>query len=136
VLEAGQKERRLTFGGRPLSIALRPQLVSRATYDRVVRASHTVYSALQALERALLADATLRAELDLQPEEERLALADPRCPSSSPSSRLDGFLSGRLRYVEYNAESPAGMAYGDNLTAVFDTLPVSKTAVRLSLIHI
>lgn len=125
-LEAGQRERRLTFGDRPLSIALRPQLLSRATYEAVVRASQTIYGALQALERALLADAGLRAELDLQPEEEALALADPHCRSSSPSSRLDGFLSGRLRYVEYNAESPAGMAYGDNMTAVFDSLPVMR----------
>src|SRR5207245_6148459 len=68
----------------------------------------------------------LRAELDLQPEEERLALVEPRGPSSSPSSRLDGFLSGRLRYVEYNAESPAGMAYCDHLTAAFDALPVIR----------
>jgi len=126
MLEAGQRERRLTFGGRPLSIALRPQLLSRTAYERVVSASQTVYSALQALERALLADRGLRAELDLQPEEERLALVEPRGPSSSPSSRLDGFLSGRLRYVEYNAESPAGMAYGDHLTAAFDALPVIR----------
>jgi uncharacterized circularly permuted ATP-grasp superfamily protein len=126
MLAAGQQERRLTFGGRPLSIALRPQLVSRATWEAVVQASQTTYAALQALERALLADRGLRAELDLEPEEERLALADPHCRSSSSSSRLDGFLSGRLRYVEYNAESPAGMAYGDTLTAVFDTLPVVR----------
>lgn len=134
-LQAGQRQRRLTFGDRPLSIALRPQLVSRATYDAVARASHAIYGALQALERALLTDAGLRAELDLQPEEERLALADPHCRSSSPSSRLDGFLSSRLRYVEYNAESPAGMAYGDNLTAVFDTLPVVRRFRRRFRLH-
>ena len=31
-----------------------------------------------------------------------------------------------MRYVEYNAESPAGMAYGDNMAAVFAGLPVMK----------
>ena len=83
-------------------------------------------SALGALERALLTDSTLRAELDLHPEEERLALADTRCALSSPASRLDSFVSGTVRFMEYNAESPAGMAYGDRLTDVFETLPVMR----------
>src|SRR5205085_12025601 len=82
--------------------------------------------ALRTREKALLHDAELRAELDLSPEEERLALADPGCRSSSPSSRLDSFFGGEVRYVEYNAESPAGMAYGDNMADVFARLPVMK----------
>src|SRR5205085_8652534 len=82
--------------------------------------------ALRTREKALLHDAELRAELDLSPEEERLALADPGCRSSSPSSRLDSFFGGEVRYVEYNAESPAGMAYGDNMADVFAALPVMK----------
>ena len=93
-------------------------------------ASEGVYSALARLERALLGDPELRRELDLDPEEERLALADPGCRRSSPSSRLDGFFTDRLRYVEYNAESPAGMAYADALTAAFDALPVMKAFRR------
>jgi len=126
LLRAGQIERRLTFGDRPLSVALRPQILTRRRYDEAVRAAHDTYGALQALERALLRDPELRAELDLSPEEERLALADPGCRASSPSSRLDSFVAGRVRYVEYNAESPAGMAYGDNLAEVFATLPVVR----------
>ncbi len=62
----------------------------------------------------------------LEPEEERLALADPGYRSSSPSSRLDSFFADEVRFVEYNAESPAGMAYGDNLASVFARLPVMK----------
>src|SRR5207302_5706180 len=85
-----------------------------------------VYAALGSLERAVLTDAALRAELALDPLEERLALADPGYSSSSPSSRLDSFFSDEVRFVEYNAESPAGMAYGDNLSEVFAGLPVMK----------
>ncbi len=125
-LREGQRERRLLFGERPLSISLRPRLLSAARYTAAVAASEATYRALRSLERALLRDAELRRELDLDPEEERLALADPGCRAASPSSRLDGFFSDRLHYVEYNAESPAGMAYGDNLTEVFDTLPVMR----------
>jgi hypothetical protein len=125
-LHQGQRARRLTFGERPLSVALRPQLLTRAEYEHAVSAARSIYGALQALETALLRDPDLRAELDLDAEEERLALADPGCRSSSPSARLDSFFSDEVRYVEYNAESPAGMAYGDNLGDVFARLPVFK----------
>jgi uncharacterized circularly permuted ATP-grasp superfamily protein len=125
-LQDGQRSRRLTFGERPLSVALRPQILTRRHYERAIAASRAIYGALQALEKALLHDAALRAELDLSPEEERLALADPGCRSSSPSSRLDSFFADEVRYVEYNAESPAGMAYGDNIAEVFARLPVMK----------
>jgi len=129
-LQAGQRSKRLTFGDRPLSISLRPQLLTKQRYQQAVSAAQATYSALQALERALLRDAGLRAELDLDPEEEKLALADPGCRSSSPSARLDSFMADEVRYVEYNAESPAGMAYGDNLAEVFATLPVMKAFRR------
>ncbi len=129
-LRDGQRARRLFFGERPLSISLRPRLISRARYAAAVAASEATFGALAALEKVLLSDAELRRELDLDPEEERLALADPGCRASSPSSRLDGFFADRLRYVEYNAESPAGMAYGDNLTEVFDALPLMRVFTR------
>jgi uncharacterized circularly permuted ATP-grasp superfamily protein len=125
-LASGQRERRLMFGERPLCVAIRPQILTRRRYDQAVAAARGVYSALGALEKALLADAELRAELALEPEEERLAMADPGFRSSSPSARLDSFFAGEVRFVEYNAESPAGMAYSDNLAAVFARLPVMK----------
>ncbi|TMD59982.1 MAG: hypothetical protein E6I87_07865 [Chloroflexi bacterium] len=125
-LREGQRERRLFFGERPLSISLRPRFLTPTRYAAAATASEALYRALGTLEKALLRDAALRRELDLDAEEERLALADPGCRDSSPSSRLDGFFADRFRYVEYNAESPAGMAYGDNLAEVFDALPVMR----------
>lgn len=129
-LEEGQREHRLVFGDRPVSITLRPQLLSRRQYVAAVAASQAIYAAFQRLERALLEDAGLRRQLDLQPEEEQLALADPGADASSTSSRIDGFYSDRLRFVEYNAESPAGMAYNDQLIQVFERLPVMRAFRR------
>jgi hypothetical protein len=125
-LREGQRQRNLVFGDHPLCVALRPQLIGRSRYEEAMEASRQIYRALQKLERALLVDADLRAELDLEPEEERLALATPPCRESSPSARIDGFFADRFRYVEYNAESPAGMAYSDTLSEVFARLPVMK----------
>jgi uncharacterized circularly permuted ATP-grasp superfamily protein len=127
VLTEGQREARAVFGDRPLCISLRPNIVTKKDLAAYTGASEALYGALGRLERALLTDDDLRRELDLDPEEERLALAPPGFRAASPSSRLDGFISeGVIRYVEYNAESPAGMAYNDVLVAIFDRMPAVK----------
>src|SRR3989475_12897460 len=128
MLAEGQRERRLVFGDRPLCVSLRPNLISEWQYAEVNAAAEAIYAALLRLERALLTDDELRRQLDLDPREEELALADPGFRAASPSSRLDGFIGedGVIRFVEYNAESPAGMAYNDELSQVFASLPVMK----------
>jgi uncharacterized circularly permuted ATP-grasp superfamily protein len=126
-LATGQREARAVFGDRPLCVSLRPNIVTKAELVAYTKASESLYVALGKLERALLKDEDLRRELDLDPEEEELALADPGFRASSPSSRLDGFVSdGIIRYVEYNAESPAGMAYNDVLVSIFERMPSMK----------
>ena len=130
-LATGQRERKLAFGERPLCVALRPQMLTRKRFDQAVAAAEGVYSALAALERAVLKDDDLRRELGLEGEEELLALADPGFKSSSPSVRLDSFFADEVRFVEYNAESPAGMAYSDNLAEIFAGLPVMKAFRKL-----
>ncbi len=127
VLAEGQREARAVFGDRPLCVSLRPNLVSRRDLAAYTKASEELYGALGRLERALLREDDLRRELDLDPREEQLALAEPGFGASSPSSRLDGFVSdGVIRYVEYNAESPAGMAYNDVLVGIFERMPALR----------
>ena len=46
ILVTGQREGRLAFGERPLCVALRPQLLTRKTFDQAVAASQGVSSAL------------------------------------------------------------------------------------------
>ena len=130
-LAEGQRQRQLMFGDRPLCVAMRPQFLSRSEYEQARAAATGVYSALAALEKAVLEEPDLRRELDLQPEEERLAMAQPGFRHSSPSMRLDSFFAGEVRFVECNAESPAGMAYSDHLAAVFAGLPVMKAFRKL-----
>ncbi len=134
VLQEGQRERGLYFGAHPLCVAIRPELITPEEYQAAARSARSVFSALEQLERALLVDENLRSELDLRPEEERLALADPGYPHSSPSSRLDSFVAAEIGYLEYNAESPAGMAYGDELSRVFWDMPaLSRLRERFHL---
>jgi uncharacterized circularly permuted ATP-grasp superfamily protein len=74
-----------------------------------------------------LADPQLLAQVALNPNEERLARINPRYATSSTASRLDAFLlPDSLQFAEYNAESPAGLAYAEKLADIFDELPVMK----------
>ena len=52
---------------------------------------------------------------------------DPGYRRSSPTSRLDSFITtSAYQFVELNAESPAGIAYNEVLVDVFLELPVMK----------
>lgn len=125
-LQQGQHERGLYFGSHPLCVALRPEFLTNEQYRQASRAAQSIWGALDRLERSLLTDQALRDELDMDPMEERLALVDPGYHPSSPGSRLDSFVADRIGYVEYNAESPAGMAYGEELSRIFWELPLMQ----------
>ncbi|HEY0070880.1 MAG TPA: hypothetical protein VGE04_13015 [Chloroflexia bacterium] len=116
--------RLLTFGGEPFTRYLRPHMVTREQYAVITDVVRTLASAMVKLRRACLADASLRDQLDLNPEELRLAMIDPGFEEPSPSIRLDSFWSERdWRFVEINAESPAAIAYEDVLADLFLELP-------------
>jgi hypothetical protein len=73
--------------------------------------------------------AALRADLALTPGEERLIAMHPGYEEPSAHSRMDTFLTvdgASLRFVEYNAESPAAIAYEDVLSDVFEQLPAMR----------
>ena len=89
-LAQGQRDGGAMWGDRPLCVSLRPNLVTKRQYAANASASEALYGALGRLERALLRDEELRRELDLSPEEDRLALADPGFTAASPSSRSTG----------------------------------------------
>src|ERR1039457_7289481 len=106
-LNEGQKRRNLFFGANPLSVSLRPRLISSEAWAHTVEAAEAIYGALSTLETALLADPDLRSELDLEADEETLAMADMPGGLSSPSSRLDSFVSAAVRHAQSNAAAPA-----------------------------
>ena len=131
-LRAGLERRGLFFGDRPLCTVLRPRFLTPEQY-RLLRDRIAVL--LGAFDRALAAALANPAVLDgfrLLDWERTLALEDPRIPAS-PVSRLDAFFDpadGRLRFTEYNAETPAGSGYQDALCELFLTLPAARPFLR------
>jgi len=119
------RQARLTFGGRVLCAFPRPNFVSPADYDAIRTVCRDIFRAVEKAEARLGEE--LWARVDLTPEERELVRIDPGYRRSSPTSRLDSFITtDAYRFVELNAESPAGIAYNEVLVEIFLDLPVMK----------
>jgi hypothetical protein len=127
-LLASQRELGLLHGDRPTCPFLRPHILSRSQYDAIALTAQTIAAAFETLvERALVDDALLN-ELGLTATEEKMARIDPGYKRLCVTSRLDTYISeSGFQFLEYNAESPAGI--GDQMQlekALFDLPPMKE----------
>jgi uncharacterized circularly permuted ATP-grasp superfamily protein len=125
------EERHLKFGNVPVCRTLRPQFYDHNSWRYLQDQTALVLQAFAKAHQACMSDPNLRAQLDLEPYEEEMLHVDIDAAITMPwsSSRLDAFYNtqtGYLRFVEYNAETPAGMGYGDELMHMFLELEVMK----------
>jgi hypothetical protein len=128
LLNEGLENAKLIFGGRRLSPYLRPHFVTETDFARITSACETVWSAIQKVKDAAIADASIVDDLGLTDIERDLIAIDPGYTAVSPTSRLDSFLTqSAYSFVELNGESPAGIAYADAAYDIFSSLPVMKT---------
>src|SRR5437868_8885023 len=127
MLDKGLERAKLIFGGRRLSPYLRPHFVSEDDFAQVIHVCETVWSAIEKVKDAAVANNALLDELGLSETERELAQIDPGYRAVSPTARLDSFLTDdTYSFVELNGESPAGIAYADAAFAIFAKLPVMK----------
>jgi hypothetical protein len=119
------REANLTFGGRVLCPFPRPNLVSPAAYAEIRGVCRGIFRAIEKVELRLGRD--LWDRVDLLPVERELVAIDSGYRRSSPSARLDSFLTtSRYQFVELNAETPAGIGYAEILSDIFLELPIVK----------
>jgi hypothetical protein len=73
--------------------------------------------------------------MELLPAEKMLAALDPGCQYSEVAARFDFHLTnGTHKVVQYNADSPTGLAYAEALSDVFyDAPPVKEFRKRYNL---
>jgi len=117
------RDARLTFGGRVLCPFPRPNLVSPAVYEQIRGVCRGIFRAIEKAEARL--GEGLWDRVDVTPEERALVRIDPGYARSSPTSRLDSFVTtNAYQFVELNAESPAGIAYAEVLVDLFLELPI------------
>ena len=117
----------LSAGGRLICPFLRPNFLSRRQYESLVRGGEALVAAIDRMEQMVLASPALLARLELLPAEKMLASIDPGYQALEVAGRLDTHLNdGRLRFVQYNADSPTGAGYADALSDLFYDLPPMK----------
>lgn len=128
ILQKATGSQHLTVKGRPVCSVLRPLFVTEAGYQRVKAASTIIVRAMAAMGRRLMQDDALRARLGLSGEEEELIRIETGYGLPDLSARLDAFLGpqGELGFIEYNADSPGGIGYGDVLSDVFASMPLVR----------
>ncbi|MGH9938406.1 MAG: hypothetical protein ACREAM_19365, partial [Blastocatellia bacterium] len=131
-LSGGTLEYNLTFGARPICTVLRPMFITASQYEYVKCGSTLVLSAIGKLYRALMADEKLRAEMAMTPDEEQIVSIQPGFAAPDASGRLDAFLDSRggFHFVEYNADSPGGLLYGDALGEIFMGMDIAREFAR------
>jgi len=132
-LDGVLRTRGLVFGDRPLCTVLRPRLMTAESYSALQAQVMTLLRAFRRIHDRAVLDPAFRRQFRLTDWEETLFAADPGYSRPSPTSRLDFFAgpgSGSLGLTEYNAETPAGAAYGDALSDVFLDMPAMREFAR------
>src|SRR5215467_5139494 len=127
-LQAQMEAAKLSFGGRLICPFLRPHFITRRQYDSLVKTGETLISAVDRTQQMALDNPSLLARLELLPAEKMLAAIDPGYKTLEVTCRLDSHVAnGSLHLVQYNADSPAGVAWADGLSDLFyNAAPVKE----------
>ena len=123
----------LVFGGRSLCTVLRPRLTNHARHGWLQGRVRLLMRVFAKAYQAAITSPEFRRQFMLADWEETLVRDDPGIRNPSPTSRLDTFIiddDDEMKLTEYNAETPAGAAYGDALTDAFIDLPVMRAFAR------
>lgn len=127
-LRDAQQKLGLLHGDRPTCPFLRPHIMKRSQYDAIKSAAETMAHAFEKVANEALADRKLMDFLGLTPLEEEMARIDPGYTRLCVTSRLDSYTTAQgFHFLEYNAETPAGVGDQVQLEKVLFTLPVLKS---------
>lgn len=115
----------LSFGGRPVFKTLRPNFISHTQYQNIQMICLHLRNAVTKFKDAAMQDQSWMAQCAILDEERELVSIDPGFDRLSITARWDSFMQedGSIRFVELNAESPAGIAYSDVAVDEYLRLP-------------
>ena len=115
-LEDWLRDHDVVFNGATIPFVLMPHFISPGQLRRVRHAVSALSCVLDRFCDAYPHEPALRDELGASPQEDSLIRIDPGYPRPMRICRLDAFLSGYdLKFLEFNADSPAGTGYTDIL---------------------
>lgn len=117
----------LMIRDRMLCNVLRPRFITPQRLDELARVSGLVASLMERCGEHLLKSDRSLDLVGASEQEREIWAVDPGYSGLTLTSRLDSFMCGENPlFVEYNAESPAGIAFTDILSEVFEGLPAMR----------
>ena len=123
-MREAQHELGLLQGDRPTCPFLRPHILPRRQYDTIRFAAEKIAGAFEKVVAAALTDQQLMDLLCLTPLEEEMARIEPGYTPLCVTSRLDAyFTADGFSFLEYNAETPAGVGDQMQLEKLLFALP-------------
>lgn len=122
-----QRKHGILHGERPICPFLRPYFLEASRYNAIRHAAQVLSKAFGSLTKAALESDELMEILGMTETEERFARFEPGHEHVSITSRLDTFLHpGGFKFLEYNAENPAGIGDQSGLETLFKHVPVVR----------
>jgi uncharacterized circularly permuted ATP-grasp superfamily protein len=126
-LYAQQRERKTLFGDRVMAHSLRPAFMTERMYTKLQDSVYMIRQAILQIAGEYFNDREALEELGMQDWEIELASIPTNVIRLSATARMDAFLTeDTFKFVEVNAESPAGVAYTHEMAKIYRSLPVFK----------
>jgi hypothetical protein len=126
-----QKKHNTLFGGRPLTHSLRPMVLGEKTYQYIQDTVYVIRQAILKIAAAFFNNRKTLEHLGLTDYEIELCAIPTNVIRMSATARLDAFLTANsFRFVELNAEVPAGIGYMDEMSRIYQQLPVFQQFIK------
>ncbi|RMH68743.1 MAG: hypothetical protein D6675_15170 [Gemmatimonadetes bacterium] len=136
IMSKRMRESKLSYGDRLICAYLRPKFVTRGQLTLIKNVNVVLQRALIKLKEALFKVPGLYDEIGLTEAEARLTDIYPGYDRLSITSRWDSFFTAvSLKFVELNAEAPAGIAYSDRMTSVMMENPIIKEFSKKYIVY-
>jgi hypothetical protein len=122
LVEAQEREG-VSVGGKLLCSVLRPRFIGEGREAELARIGPIFARLIERAGEQVLRSEGLLDAIGANEQEREVWAIDPGYPGFTLTSRLDSFMIGKQpRFIEYNAESPAGIAFADVLGRIFEGL--------------
>lgn len=126
-----QNEHGTLFGGRALTASLRPMFLGEFTYQYIQDTVYVLRQAILKIAAVFFNDRKVLNELGLTDLEISLCAIPTNVIRLSATARLDAFLTDTsFRFVELNAENPAGIAYMHEMAKIYYKLPIFQEFIK------
>jgi len=130
--------RRILYGGDVARTFLRPSLLTAKQFAKLERSCNVLIGAVNTILAKVYDGSVERMgrALGLAPSELELTVLDPGYELLVAINRMDAFVKGdSLTFLEFNCDSPAGIAYADEMAEVLRSTQFFQEFAKRHSVH-